>query len=203
VSSLVTALSVAALGNFVLMVFIAPRQLPASRHAPQVGQRAPDFALPDVDGQRVSLSQLLSASPAGMPGTGRQRAPKGVLLIFYMYAGCRACNSEFREVQQNLGAFKSLGIMPVAISIDPPEVSRKLSNDAGYTFTFLSDPKLEVIHRYDVAKEDGEARPAEFLVDATGTVRWRNVTSNYYVRARPRTILDAARKLPLVPPPVQ
>jgi peroxiredoxin len=51
--------------------------------------------------------------------------------------------------------------------------------DAGYTFTFLSDPKLETISRYDLvhvkemASGKDIARPGEFLLDSSGTVRWR------------------------------
>jgi peroxiredoxin len=72
---------------------------------------------------------------------------------------------------------------------------------AGYTFTFLSDPNAEVIRRYDLvhagAGENGHdiARPAEFLVDTTGTVRWVNLTENYWIRARPEDILDKAKLL--------
>ena len=73
---------------------------------------------------------------------------------------------------------------------------------AGYTFTFLSDSKLETIGRYDLvhAKElaSGKniARPAEFLIDPSGTVRWRMVTGNFFVIARPEQVLEAAKTLP-------
>ena len=78
--------------------------------------------------------------------------------------------------------------------MDTPEQSRDLCQKAGYTFTFLSDPKAVAIRRYDLvhagAGENGQdiARPAEFLVDSTGTVRWVNLTENYWVRARPEQI---------------
>lgn len=89
----------------------------------------------------------------------------------------------------------------MAISVDSPEVSRNLMQTEGYTFSFLSDQKAEVIRRYDLlhagAGENGTdiARPAEFLVDKTGTVRWINLTENYFVRARPEDVLDKANLL--------
>jgi len=89
----------------------------------------------------------------------------------------------------------------VAISVDTPELSRDLCQKAGYTFPFLSDPKAEVIRRYDLlhagAGIDGQdiARPAEFLVDSSGTVRWVNLTENYWVRARPEQIIEVAKTL--------
>lgn len=174
--------------TFALNVFVRARQLPPSTHAPGIGERAPDFTLPDENGAPVSLAALLL--PAAVEGA----PPRGVLLVFSMYAGCRACNSEYRGIQQHLAEFSAMGVRPVVISIDAPEISRALSREAGYTFTFLSDPSLTVIRRYDVA--DGEtARPAEFLVDSTGLVRWRNLTTSLFVRARPERMLDAIGSL--------
>lgn len=89
----------------------------------------------------------------------------------------------------------------MAISVDAPEVSRDLRERAGLTYTLLSDPQAEVIRRYDLvhagAGEDGRdiARPAEFLVDRSGTVRWVNLTENYRVRARPEQFIEAAKAL--------
>jgi len=61
----------------------------------------------------------------------------------------------------------------------------------------LSDPKAEVIRRYGLLHpkggEDGQdiARPAEILVDASGTIRWENLTDDLRVRARPGQVLEA------------
>ena len=95
----------------------------------------------------------------------------------------------------------AVGIRPVAISVDPPEVSRELCQKAGYTYTFLADPTADVIRRYDLvhagAGINGQdiARPAEFLVDSSGIVRWVNLTENYWVRARPEQIIEVAKAL--------
>jgi peroxiredoxin len=174
---------------FITTVFVFARQLPASASAPRVGERAPDFTLPDESGAPVSLASLLSPAQPGAAA-----AQRGVLLVFSMYAGCRACNSEYRGIQQHLAEFRARGVRPVVISIDPPDVSRALSREAGYTFTFLSDPSLAVIRRYDVASGD-MARPAEFLLDSAGVVRWRNLTNSLFVRATPGQLLEAIQTL--------
>lgn len=106
-----------------------------------------------------------------------------------------------RSIERSLDQFKAVGIRPVAISVDSPEESRNLAQQAGYTFTFLSDPNAEVIRRYDLvhagAGENGRdiARPAEFLLDSSGTVRWINLTENYWIRARPEQVLEVAKLL--------
>ena len=106
-----------------------------------------------------------------------------------------------RSIQQSLDTFHEVGIRAVAISVDAPEVSRDLCQKEGYTFTFLSDPNVEAIRRYDLVHAgqgiNGQdiARPAEFLIDSSGIVRWRMLTENYWVRARPEQILEAAKAL--------
>ena len=101
-----------------------------------------------------------------------------------------------------MSQFRAAGIVPVAISVDAPEVSREHFGTAGFTIAFLSDPDAQVIRRYDLlhagAGEAGHdiARPAEFLVDRSGTVRWINLTEDLRIRARAEQLLAAARQLP-------
>jgi len=83
----------------------------------------------------------------------------------------------------------------IGISVDPPEINRRQAQKLGYIFPLLSDPKAEVIRWYDVLhpgagpKGTDIARPAEFLIDFGGTVRWVNLTDNIAVRARPGQVL--------------
>lgn len=93
--------------------------------------------------------------------------------------------------------FDSRRIRLIAISVDTPAQSEHLRETEGYTFTILSDSKDEVIRRWDLVHahggEDGRdiARPAEFLIDPSGTVRWVNLTDDIRVRARPMQVLAA------------
>ena len=106
-----------------------------------------------------------------------------------------------RGIEKHLGKLYKLGIQPVAISVDAPATSRELVRKAGYSFPLLSDEKNDAIRAYDLvhkgAGEDGRdiARPAEFLVDGSGTVRWLNLTENYWVRATPEQVEAAAGKI--------
>ena len=97
--------------------------------------------------------------------------------------------------------FNEVGIRPVAISVDTPQESRDLAQKAGYTFSFISDQNTEAIRRYDLVHKGAGitgndiARPAEFLIDSSGTVRWVNLTENYWIRARPEQVLEVAKLL--------
>ena len=88
------------------------------------------------------------------------------------------CHFELRSFQNDLKKFNEAGIRIVGISVDLPEQTQKyMLQEAGYTFTFLSDPRLETIRRYDlvhaneIASGKDIARPAEFLIDPSGIVR--------------------------------
>jgi len=107
-----------------------------------------------------------------------------------------------RSFQKNLNKFTEAGIRIVGISVDTTEQTRlHMLQEAGYPFTFLSDPKLETILRYDLvhahelASGKDIARPAEFLLDSSGTIRWRMVTENFFILARPEQVLEAAKAL--------
>jgi len=76
VASIVAALGVLVFGLFVFNFFVVGRWLPSSQGAPHVGQKAPDFTLPDTSNKQFTLNELLSSPING-------RSPKGVLLIFY------------------------------------------------------------------------------------------------------------------------
>ena len=75
--SIVTLLATAVAAFLTFGILIAARDLPASAGAPKVGERAPDFTLPDQDGKPVRLARLLGAG--GDPAT----TGNGALLIFY------------------------------------------------------------------------------------------------------------------------
>jgi hypothetical protein len=76
-ASLLAALSVLIAGLFVFYNFSFSAQLPESAGAPKVGEKAPDFALPDQDGREVKLSELVASLGTE---SGKDRY---VLLVFY------------------------------------------------------------------------------------------------------------------------
>jgi peroxiredoxin len=100
-----------------------------------------------------------------------------------------------------MSEFEAQGIRPVAISVDAPEVSRDFVERRGFTFTVLSDRNSEVIRRYDLLHVAGGpekqdiSRPAEFLLDPSGTIRWVNFTDDIRVRARADEMLAAAKAI--------
>ena len=72
------ALSLLVFGVFLAYNFHLSAQLPASKAAPRVGEKAPEFTLPDQNGKPVRLAELLA--PAA---ESQEPNPTWVLLIFY------------------------------------------------------------------------------------------------------------------------
>jgi peroxiredoxin len=87
------------------------------------------------------------------------------------------------------------------VSVDPPEVSRRLKRRLSSRFTFLSDPAGELLdalgirHRSPRGDESDMAFPTAVLVDARGVVRWAFQSDTYRERARPEQVFGAIAEL--------
>ena len=90
-----------------------------------VGSVAPDFRLPDVKGNPVSLTDLLQSGP--------------VVVTFYRGGWCPYCNIQLRAYQAALPQVTALGARLVAISPQLPDQSRSTAQADELTFDVLSD----------------------------------------------------------------
>ncbi len=103
-----------------------------------VGTKAPDFTLPDQNGELRKLSDY--------------RGQK-VILYFYpkdMTPGCTKQACGFAELYPQ---FRERGAVVLGISKDSVASHKKFEEKYGLPFTLLADPEKEVIQRYDVWKE--------------------------------------------------
>lgn len=88
----------------------------------------------------------------------------------------------------------------VAVVVDPVERNAEVADELVLGYRILADPELKVIDAYGLRHErEGDtpiARPATFLIDAQGVVRWRELTDNYRLRPHPEEILARIDELP-------
>jgi peroxiredoxin Q/BCP len=118
----------------------------------EIGTKAPEFTLPDQNGQMHSLSDY--------------RGQK-VILYFYpkdMTSGCtsQACNFRDRYPQ-----FQEKGAVVLGVSKDTVESHKRFEEKQGLPFTLLSDTELEVITAYDVRKIGKDGKPTRSLIRST------------------------------------
>lgn len=147
-----------------LLVFAGSR-LP-SQPPPSI-ERAPDFILPDHDGNVVRLAELRAAGP--------------VVIVFHRGAFDRyaaAALHDYRTIEPRLAA---AGVKVVVISGDPAEEGAALRARAGVSFPFLVDSDLSVTRGFGVLEGAGRTpRPATFVIDRDGRVRWLDFPSSLH-----------------------
>jgi peroxiredoxin len=97
----------------------------ARKEAVAAGDQAPDFSLPDVHGNSVSLSSLLKEGP--------------VVLTFYRGGWCPYCNIQLRAYQAILPQIRALGGCLAAISPQLPDSSLSTAETNALSFPVLSD----------------------------------------------------------------
>ena len=104
----------------------------------EVGTKAPDFTLPDQNGNRHSLSDYRG---------------KKVILYFYPKDNTPGCTKQACGFAERYPQFIEKGAVVLGISKDSVASHKKFEEKYGLPFTILSDPELVAIQAYDVWQE--------------------------------------------------
>lgn len=139
------------------------------------GAIAPDFTLPDADGNPVSLSSYRG---------------RGVVVYFYPAAMTPGCTKQAVDFRDNLDVLEQAGYVVVGISPDKPDKLARFRDTEGIGFPLLSDQDRQVMTRWGaygqkqlygrtvvgvirstfVVDPDGKIAVAQYAVRATGHV---------------------------------
>ena len=128
----------------------------------ETGMKAPEFTLPDKNGDMVSLSDFLG---------------KKVVLYFYPRDNTPGCTRQACAFAARFDAFAQKNAVVVGVSKDGAASHRRFAEKYGLPFLLLSDENLEAIRAYGVWQEKklygkpymGVARTT-FLIDETGRI---------------------------------
>ena len=115
--------------------------------------RAPDFALPDLEGREMKLSEVLAGGP---------------VIVDFWATWCKPCIKAFPELQEILDDYRDCGLRVLAVSIDGPRSSSRVKSlmaSKGNTFDVLLDPSQRVARKFHVT-----SIPRTVLIDRDGTV---------------------------------
>ncbi len=124
----------------------------------KVGDRAPDFTLPDTDGNPVTLSRLLAKGP--------------VILAFYPKAFTPGCTQQNQNFRDHFGEVAAKGAQVVAISVDSVETQKKFKEKYQLPFPLLSDAGGKVAAQYSGTMPlVGFARRANIVIGQDGVVK--------------------------------
>jgi peroxiredoxin len=170
----------------------------------KVGDRAPDFTLPDATGKKVKLSELLAEGP--------------VVLTWYRGGWCPYCNIALRGFHKSLPKIRAEKASLVAISPETPDNSMNTTEKNHLDFAVLSDRGNKAAHAYgvaykvpgvianqmkgrlDLAKHNGDDSGelplgATYVIDREGIIRYAFVDADYRKRAEPTDVIAALRDL--------
>lgn len=128
----------------------------------EVGTKAPDFTLPDKDGNPVTLSSFLG---------------KRVVVYFYPRDNTPGCTRQACAYAAAYNEFKALDTVVIGISKDSVASHQKFAQKNELPFILLSDPELTAIQAYGVWQEKknygkvsmGVVR-STFVIDANGVI---------------------------------
>jgi peroxiredoxin len=125
----------------------------------EAGTKAPDFTLPDQEGNEVSLSDFAGGK---------------LLLVFYPLDFSPVCTDQLNLYQEVLGEIQSKGATLVGVSVDSSYCHRAFRDQLNLTMPLLADfnPKGEVIKAYGAwIDQVGHANRSLVLVE-DGEVSW-------------------------------
>lgn len=176
----------------------------------KVGDRAPDFELPDSTGKKVRLSGLLARGP--------------VVVTWYRGGWCPYCNIALRGFHRSLPQIRAEGAGLVAISPETPDNGMTTAEKNHLDFDVLSDRGNKVARAYGVAYkvpkvildqfkgrldlarhngDDASTLPlgATYVIDSDGIIRYAFVDADYRKRVEPSDVIAALRGLHKKPEP--
>jgi thioredoxin-dependent peroxiredoxin len=149
----------------------------------QTGQEAPDFELPDQDGNPVRLSDLRGGK---------------VVLYFYPKADTPGCTVQACGVRDHLPDYAGAGATVLGVSPDPVKKVKKFHDGQGLNFTLLADSDHAVCEAYGVWAEKSMygrkymgALRSTFVIDEGGVVQ--NVIEKVTPKTHDDEVLTALR----------
>ncbi len=155
-----------------------------------IGDDAPDFCLPNQDGEKVCL---------------RDFRGKWVILYFYPKDNTPGCTLEAKGFTDHLEEFQNLGAIVLGVSKDSVKSHKKFAEKHGLKITLLSDPEHKVIESYGAwglkkryGKESYGTIRSTFIIDPNGKIAalWYNVRVKGHVDEVKRRLeeLKASKK---------
>jgi thioredoxin-dependent peroxiredoxin len=126
--------------NLVAPSFVEPRfaEPGDTAMAIDINDKAPDFTLPDQNGEEVSLKDFRG---------------KYVVLYFYPRADTPGCTIEACEFRDSYRKMQNTGAVLLGISPDTPNAQKKFEEKYKLPFTLLGDADKKACNAYEVIKE--------------------------------------------------
>jgi peroxiredoxin len=135
----------------------------------RLGQRAPDFSLPDYNKQQRTLAEFIQDGP--------------VVLTFFPFAFSGVCDKEMCTFRDNMARMNVVGARVVGISVDSLFTLKVFAQTYNLQFPLLSDFNKKTTQAYGVLQDPwagfgyrGVAKRSVFVIDRRGILRYKWIT---------------------------
>ncbi len=172
---------------FMVLAFASPLPAAAEDLGPPVGSIAPDIGKRlDQTGVARNLADLMGS--------------KGLVLMFFRSSDwCPFCKAQLIDMNSGAAEIEKRGYRIAALSYDSPETLKAFADKREISFTFLSDPKSEVIDLYKLRDPQyppgnrayGVPRPIIFILDKGGVIRSKLYEESFKVRPPVTAVISA------------
>ncbi len=150
-----------------------------------IGDKAPEFTLPDKDGNMVSLRDFIG---------------KKVVLYFYPKDNTSGCTKQACGFRDNFEEFEGLGAVIIGISKDSVKSHTNFASKHSLPFILLSDTELEAIRSYGVWQEKklygkvsmGVVRTT-FIIDEEGNIE--KICNKVKAEKNPSEVLEYLKQI--------
>ena len=153
---------------------------------PDIGDKAPEFELPDPDMKIHKLSEYRG---------------KKTILAFFPAAESPVCTAEMCAFRDSIDQLRDLDANVIGISVDGPFANKFFVQNRHLNFPVLSDYKRDVIKKYGIVmknlgslKDYDAAKRSIFILDGNGNVIYRWISENPLVEPNYNEIKDALKK---------
>jgi len=154
----------------------------------RLGQKVPEFALPDADQKTRSLVELIKQGP--------------VVLAFFPFAFSGVCDKEMCTFRDGFDALQQVGAQLVGISVDSSYSLKAFAQTYNLQFPLLSDFNKKIVKLYGVLQDPwvglgykGVAKRAIMIVDRQRRLRYKWVTDAPTEEPPYAEVVKAAQKL--------
>lgn len=168
--------------------------------ATKTGDKLPEITLPNINGEHVSINQMLKNNK--------------VVIAWYRGGWCPYCNLELQALEEVYNSFEAKGVKLVAISPDTPEKASETKDKHQLSFEVLIDKdnhiakELGLVYQipedlnnlyleFGIDLKDSQGNdaleipiPATYIVEQDNTISYAFLNEDYTKRAEPSDIIE-------------
>jgi peroxiredoxin Q/BCP len=145
---------------------LEPTEIPSTEEPEtgrMVGETAPDFTLPDGEGNMVSLA-------------GKLQEFEHIVVVFYYRDACQPCMAQLSEIENDHAKYEDKGSQVIAIAVQNEQAAARTKKISNAQFPILADSDHAVADAFGVSEYDGLSTPSVFIINKDRQIVWKEIS---------------------------